>query len=163
MPARLSKEDVTDIRASFEVLDEEKTGFIDLDRLYVLWIGLGFDTNVSLHDLSICIPENKYEAINLDDVIKVISMVRTKYCLVTVAGGTLISHWVFQNDTAIRDRDAETQALLELVGEDGKVLPRHLVALAQDSGDSLTIEEAIAAFGGKDYWGIDDLRNFMLL
>mmetsp|Transcript_31916 Transcript_31916/g.48235 ORF Transcript_31916/g.48235 Transcript_31916/m.48235 type:complete len:142 (-) Transcript_31916:1137-1562(-) len=140
MPARLSKEDETDIRASFEVLDEEKTGFIDLDRLYVLWIGLGFARNVSLHDLSIYIPENKHEAINLDDVIRVISM----------------------NDMAIRDREAETKALLELVGEDGKVLPSHLVALAQDSGDSLTIEEAVAAFGGKAYWGIDDLRNFML-
>jgi len=130
--------DIEDIRASFDVLDEEKTGLIDMERFHILWVGLGFDANVSVTDLSIHVPQDRHQAITPNDVLTVISK---------LGNG--------------RKREDELACLFPLISSNGKFMPHDLVALAGDVDDSLTTEEAEAAIGEKTYWRLDDLRKFL--
>jgi len=138
MKLLLSSKDIKDIQASFNVLDEEKTGFIDLARFHILWIGLGFDANVSIDDLSIGIPEDRHQSITPNDVLTIISKLGNE-----------------------RKREDELACLFPLLSSNGKFLPRDLVNLAKNFGDPLSLEEADAAFGEKTFWCLDDLRKFL--
>jgi hypothetical protein len=74
----LSPEDRHDIERSFDAIDDEKIGKIDVDRLYVLFLGLGYSTNhphVSKVDLAAYVPQFRHDAVDLDDVLRIFSCV----------------------------------------------------------------------------------------
>lgn len=64
-----------DVQDAFTVLDDAKVGLIDLDRFYTLWLGLGFDRTMTKADLAAYIPQGQYNAITLEQVLRITSRV----------------------------------------------------------------------------------------
>ena len=71
----LSNEDRRDIEQSFHVLDDDRVGTISMDHFYTLWLGLGFDDAISQADLAAHVPQDRHEAITLEDVHRIASCV----------------------------------------------------------------------------------------
>jgi hypothetical protein len=77
--ALLTAQDVRDVQSSFAVMDDSKTGLIDMDRFYTLWLGLGFSSKISKQELVVFIPQTQHEAISLDVVLTICSRVSFTY------------------------------------------------------------------------------------
>ena len=69
----LSQDNRRDIEQSFQVLDDDRVGTISMDRVYTLWLGLGFDSTIPQADLAAHIPQDRHEAVTLEDVLQIMS------------------------------------------------------------------------------------------
>ena len=73
----MSPEDEFDIRESFHVMDEERTGEIDMDAFHTLCLGLGYD--VQQEELERLLLQQKQRldgGISVDVVLEILGKVR---------------------------------------------------------------------------------------
>lgn len=83
----LSQEDIRDIESSFHVLDDAKVGFIDSERVYTLWLGLGFDRTISKADLLF----DDRTSFTLENVLKITSRVSAKFKIIYIMQSVTIA------------------------------------------------------------------------
>ena len=86
----LSPENRSDIEQSFHVLDDTREGTISMDKVYTLWLGLGFDRTIPQADLAAHIPQDRHDAVTLDDVLLIMSGV--SHDSWSKENSTLLSH-----------------------------------------------------------------------
>jgi Ca2+-binding EF-hand superfamily protein len=64
-----------EISHSFFVLDEDRTGYLTLEQVYLIYIGLGYDPSVSQQELAVHVPQNRHDKVTLQDVQRILRFV----------------------------------------------------------------------------------------
>mmetsp|Transcript_3282 Transcript_3282/g.5553 ORF Transcript_3282/g.5553 Transcript_3282/m.5553 type:complete len:133 (-) Transcript_3282:1541-1939(-) len=121
-----------DIRESFAALDHEKKGYIDLEGLHTLYLGLGYG-RISLESLSSKVHNSS--RISMSDAIALLSELP-------------------------RNRKQELEVWFRLADNDGDgaVTTDDLIRLAAAADDPLSRQECEALMGCKKRWTKEDLQ-----